>query len=365
MERAAAHQLDEQPGRWGQYSPWALSVATHAVLVVVLAILCQQTNYQGAGQWFGPSNGMSLLDGSNSSGSGQVDDGGLGSDSSGNEYYNDDPGPAAGDAGSETGGGEIGVGAVTGSGGQGSGDSSAALASLLSETPEVDLTGVLPAGGTGFGQGQLEGGGVGSASASTSGSGRSQGHWPRSGSAHTGVFGVGGEGHKFVYVFDRSGSMDGHGGAPLAAAKSQLIASLEDLGQTHQFQIIFYNEHPRVFNPTGTPGRLVFATDQNRALARKFIGGITADGSTEHEDALVLALQMAPDVIFFLTDADEPRLSAKQMQRIARLNRGTSINAIEFGFGPQVESDNFLVRLAQQNAGHHVYVDLAQLRPMR
>ena len=76
----------------------------------------------------------------------------------------------------------------------------------------------------------------------------------RGGYARTGVFGVIGEGHKFVYVFDRSGSMDGHGGAPLAAAKAELIASLKDLGQMHQFQIIFYNEQPRIFSPTGVAG---------------------------------------------------------------------------------------------------------------
>src|SRR4029079_2985746 len=97
----------------------------------------------------------------------------------------------------------------------------------------------------------------------------------RGGTARAGVFGATGEGHKFVYVFDRSGSMDGHGGAPLAAAKSQLLSSLGDLGQKHQFQIIFYNEQPRIFNLTGTPGRLVFAGDQNKNLAKKFVQGIT------------------------------------------------------------------------------------------
>ena len=68
------------------------------------------------------------------------------------------------------------------------------------------------------------------------------------------------------YVFDRSGSMDGHGGAPLVAAKSELLSSLGDLGQTHQFQIIFYNEQPRIFSPGGDVGRLVFGNDQNKNL---------------------------------------------------------------------------------------------------
>lgn len=187
----------------------------------------------------------------------------------------------------------------------------------------------------------------------------------RPGYARTGVFGVVGEGRTFVYVFDRSGSMDGHGGAPLAAAKAQLIASLHDLGPTQQFQIIFYNQHPRVFNPTGVAGRLVFGTDQNKTLAERFIGGVTADGGTEHEEALERALGMSPDVVFFLTDADEPRLTPKQLARIERLNKGAVINAIEFGYGPRSQSDSFLVKLAQQNAGHHVYVDVSRLPQAR
>ena len=183
----------------------------------------------------------------------------------------------------------------------------------------------------------------------------------RGGYARTGVFGIESEGYKFVYVFDRSGSMGGHGGAPLAAAKSQLIDSLQNLGQQHQFQIIFYNEDPHVFNLTGSASRLVFATDQNKTLAERFIGSVTADGGTKHEEALMMALRMAPDVIFFLTDADEPRLSAEDLRRIGRANKSTAINTIEFGYGPALESDNFLIRLARQNHGKHAYVDISQL----
>ena len=49
------------------------------------------------------------------------------------------------------------------------------------------------------------------------------------GQAQTSVFGLQGEGSKFLYVFDRSGSMSGYGGRPLRSAQSELIASLNDL----------------------------------------------------------------------------------------------------------------------------------------
>ncbi len=219
---------------------------------------------------------------------------------------------------------------------------------MLSGVPPVNLGGILPAAGPALGGGALEGGGVGTAKTATTGSQGSKN--APGGYARTGVFGIQAQGYKFVYVFDRSGSMGGHGGAPLAAAQAQLIKSLHDLGQTHQFQIIFYNERPQVFSPAGAAGRLVFGTDDNKYQAERFVQSIIADGATEHEDALAMALRMSPDVIFFLTDADEPRLNSRQMAHIARINKGTQINAIEFGFGAQENVENFLVRLRAKTA---------------
>lgn len=326
--------------------PWLCSTTVHIVVLLVLALTYGWVADRSAqrGSSLLASLEVSFTTGDSPENRVGADAVQLDSADSG-RYYDDEVEPAARDAPLAQQGG-------------GSGDASA-LTALLNEKPAVELAGVLPSSGAGLGSRGLEGAGIGSAgglTAQPSGSNRLRG-----GAARTAVFGAVGEGYRFVYVFDRSGSMDGHGGAPLAAAKAELIGSLEHLGQTHQFQIIFYNDKPRVFNPSGVLGRLVFGTDQNKYLARKFVGSITADGATRHEEALATALRMAPDVVFFLTDADQPQLSTKQLAEIAQKNRGTSINAIEFGYGAQSDPDNFLVRLARQNGGKHVYVDVSQL----
>ncbi|MDX1944879.1 MAG: hypothetical protein SFU86_05685 [Pirellulaceae bacterium] len=178
----------------------------------------------------------------------------------------------------------------------------------------------------------------------------------------TKVFGVPGRGSKFVYVFDRSASMNGYEGRPLSAAKRELIASLQSLQNVHQFQIIFYNENPQLMElfRGQTPG-LVFGDEPGKKLAERFIGGVFADGGTAHMKALSLALRMNPDVIFFLTDADEPKLRRDELDRIRTLNRGTTINAIEFGAGPSSGARNFLTQLAAENGGGHAYVDVTRL----
>ena len=181
------------------------------------------------------------------------------------------------------------------------------------------------------------------------------------GKARTGMFGVTGEGYKFVYCLDRSGSMGGSGQRALRAVKAELLASLRNLDTVHQFQIVFYNERPVVFNPTGVPGRLAFANQQNKDRVERFLDAITADGGTNHEQALRTAIALHPDVIFFLTDADQPRLTPAEITKISQLAAGITINAIEFGPGPQPAAESFLAALARENAGQYAYVDLTKL----
>jgi hypothetical protein len=180
------------------------------------------------------------------------------------------------------------------------------------------------------------------------------------GKGRTSMFGIEASGYKFVYVIDRSGSMGGDGNAALKAAKAELLGSIKKLESTHAFQIVFYNERPAVFNPTGN-GLAVFANDRNKDLAERFLDSISAQGGTEHEAALRIAFKLKPDVIFWLTDADRPKLDDEQIARINRLASGTIINAIEFGTGPKKEEENFLKKIAEGNAGEHVYVDVTKL----
>ncbi len=325
--------------------PWLLSTSVHSILFVLLALTIPAVR---VGSPFGGDG--TALEVSIVSGSG-APDGDPASDwdgPPGDGYFEDDE-PALYALESES-------PSAAGNGG------APTLKSILAEEPAVAMNGVLPGAGAGGGFGGLESGVV-SATAlmgESAPAGRMRG-----GRARTGVFGLMSEGHKFVYVFDRSGSMDGHGGAPLLAAKAELLGSLKDLGQTHQFQIIFYNEQPRIFTPTGDSGRLVFGTEQNKNLARRFVGSITASGATRHVEALQMALRLAPDVIFFLTDADEPRMTPRELADIAQMNRGTTINTVEFGTNPQADADNFIVRLARQNGGQHVYIDVTRLNANR
>lgn len=175
----------------------------------------------------------------------------------------------------------------------------------------------------------------------------------------TSIFGVQGKGSKFIYLFDRSGSMEG---APLAAAKKQLIESLQSLDTVQQFQIIFFNTRTQPFEIPGAGHRIAFASDRNKRLAANFIGGITADGGTDRMNALKEAISFAPDVIFFLTDDDDP-MPPDELAELARANRKAqaTICVIEFGRKPRPTPNDSLAQLAHDNGGQYGYVDTTKL----
>jgi hypothetical protein len=231
------------------------------------------------------------------------------------------------------------------------------LSALPSETAGANLGDDLPKLPT-PGPGATRGGGQPDAGQFTSGGGR-RGSPGGGGDARVSVFGVEGTGSKFVYVFDRSSSMEG---PPLAAAKRQLIESLESLESVHQFHIIFFSTQTRSFDITGGGRRIAFATDRNKQLAANFVGGITADGGTDRLAALREAIGFSPDVIFFLTDADDP-MSASELAEIARTNRRSraAICVIEFGRRATPPGSNFLTQIARESGGQYGYVNAAAL----
>ena len=182
------------------------------------------------------------------------------------------------------------------------------------------------------------------------------------GKVTTEVFGIKGTGSRFLYVFDRSASMSGYNNKPLKAAKQQLLASLASLGSTQQFQIIFYNDTTMVFDPNPGPPEMMSADDKTKREAARFVQRTQADRGTDHLNALRLALSLAPDVIFLLTDA-EGGFTRGELGRVSDWNRsGAVINAIEFGVGSSRGGDRSLEQLAREHGGTYVYKNILTLR---
>lgn len=216
-------------------------------------------------------------------------------------------------------------------------------------------------GQSGTGRGSGGGGTPGDGRGGGGGGDGGEGGGGGGGGGGTSFFGHRAGGNRFVYVLDASGSMYDYNA--IAVAKAELLASLEQLDATQQFQIIFYNEqcHPMP-NAEGKEG-LFWGTDTNRTRASQFIRSIQPDGGTRHLDALLKAIGYGADVIFFLTDAGEPILYPADLEKIKRRNNGrTRIFTVEFGKGPNLKTDNYLKKLARDNGGSAAYRDVQEFR---
>jgi hypothetical protein len=187
------------------------------------------------------------------------------------------------------------------------------------------------------------------------------------------LFGLSGEGGKFVYVFDRSGSMNSmftlysEGRilsmiTPLRSAKRELIRSLQALSPANEFQIVFYNSEPEIFGDSHYSHELFRATAENKQLATSFVEGMLARGFTNHLLALEAAFTLDPDVIFLLTDGEaKDDLHPTVIRRMYKYcqRRNIVVNVVHFCNKPRDECT--LIPLAQRTGGQHIFISLESL----
>lgn len=165
------------------------------------------------------------------------------------------------------------------------------------------------------------------------------------------------EGQSFVYVIDVSSSMDS--GERLNLAKSQLKGSLRLLTPQQRFQILFYNEWVTTMKLRHPPEQNMYrATELSLLLAEREIDRVRPEGGTSHFKPLLEAVEIQPDVIYFLTDGDQPRPTATEMKRVEAANRnGASIHVVEFGSGARESNEvSWLQLLAARSGGKYSYI---------
>jgi hypothetical protein len=177
--------------------------------------------------------------------------------------------------------------------------------------------------GTGSGAGQSLGG--------TGGKGRGGGGNGDGSStkASAEFFGIGGYGKTFVYVVDCSDSMNNRG--KFERARYELLKSIEQLGSEQRYYVVFYNERAYPMDAD----KPLLATQENVAQTTQWINQVIPDGGTNPLPALLFALSLRPDAIYFLSDGqfDPGTIQALRYQNRQNLRlqiRQIPIHAIAF-----------------------------------
>ena len=209
--------------------------------------------------------------------------------------------------------------------------------------PPTSGLGVLPGAGAG--------GGGGSGGGSGGGVGRGVG-------PGTEFFGVRDRANSFAYVIDCSGSMASRNSLDLA--KREMLASLDQLPPDAHFGVVFYNLQPTVFSDPAGRKTMMTATAANKARVRTQLTKISPDGGTDHMLAIRAALDLKPEVIFFLTDAD--LMTRADVAEILKEAGPTRIQAVEFGIGTGMNGSEPLQKLSGATGGSYRYVDVRQFK---
>jgi hypothetical protein len=138
-------------------------------------------------------------------------------------------------------------------------------------------------------------------------------------------------------------------GGKLDLACCEVLASLRRLPPAASFQVILYNNSAA---PLLIDGRIDLLPAKPAILDRVAdrLKDLPASGGTNHVQALHLGLALRPDVLFFVTDADE--LPYEQIEAITRGNSSrAAIHIVELTRRRGGPSDSPLAHLARDNGG--------------
>lgn len=130
-------------------------------------------------------------------------------------------------------------------------------------------------------------------------------------------FGLGPAGRRFVYVIDCSLSMNhphsSEAKTRFRRVKLELVSSIGGLAPDQQFFMIFFNDEAHPMPANG----LVPASTAAKKRYLYWMQAIQANGLSDPTDAFRMALELRPDVIYFLTDGAFPYKTERELLELA------------------------------------------------
>ncbi|MGE3317066.1 MAG: VWA domain-containing protein [Planctomycetaceae bacterium] len=184
------------------------------------------------------------------------------------------------------------------------------------------------------------------------GSGRGSGEGIGDGSGSGGrFFETRAAGRRFVFVVDCSQSMNHPDPSEYKTRfnrlKVEMAKSIVKMEADSQYFIVFFNDRAHPMPASTMQG----AQSPSRARMFEWLATVPAEGKTDPRPALKMALDMRPDVVYFLTDGDFLPGVARDLDKIGQ--RGVAIHTFAFG---NMEGEGTLKAVAQRTGGQYTFV---------
>ncbi len=213
------------------------------------------------------------------------------------------------------------------------GPEAAADVSALPSVPTEDPFAGAPGEGTGLGEGGADGfggfgpgGGGGDGFGGGGGSGGGGGGGGLGGGAGgTSFFGVGGRGTRFAFIVDKSASM----ASRIGEAKDELQRAIAGLPDFASVYVLFYDSS----EPWAFSDRWERVRSSTMARLKAWLRDVGPSGGTQPMPAfrMAFALDVRPDVIFFLSDGEIPAETVELVRQLNSRGKRVTINTIAFG----------------------------------
>ncbi|MDF1744438.1 MAG: VWA domain-containing protein [Gimesia sp.] len=171
-----------------------------------------------------------------------------------------------------------------------------------------------------------------------------------------GFFGHKPKARKIVYVVDSSKSMnfphDSVGKTRLGRVKIELANAILSMDENQEFFVIFFSD----FAIPMPARQLQTATPRSKKKFLSWIAKVPGVGTTEPFQALMLALRLQPDTIYFLTDGQFDPSVVRAFNKAAgktRQNRKIIVNGICLG---NREGEEVIRELTENNSGSYTFI---------
>ncbi|MCA9016413.1 MAG: VWA domain-containing protein [Planctomycetaceae bacterium] len=169
-------------------------------------------------------------------------------------------------------------------------------------------------------------------------------------------FGLNPQSKRIVYVVDSSKSMnfphESVGKTRLGRVKLELAKAIVSMDENQEFFVIFFSDYA-----IPMPARkLQPATPEAKEKFLSWVAKVPGIGTTEPLEALLLALRLQPDTIYFLTDGQFSPSIVKAFNNVAaktRARQNVIVNGICLG---NREGERLIRELAEQNSGSYTFI---------
>lgn len=166
-----------------------------------------------------------------------------------------------------------------------------------------------------------------------------------------GLFGSTSGANSFVFVLDRSRSMNqphqlSDEATRFQRLQEELIGFINRLEPSQSFFVIFFDEKTTPMPAKG----MVPATEANKLRYLNWVRNLTPDGRTDPRVAIKMAMKLAPEQIFFLSDGELDPVFQKQI--LKNPPGKWALNSYSFG----MHGGEFMRVLAEKHGGQYTFI---------